>query len=365
MLAHELASITYDPKRVKMGGSSDYYVTLPRDMNRPKGLRVEVVGTTGWEYNMYYGLVDSDKQKYLLDYRLLPEGISFDIFSQIRYAPPPDIKIVYEDGYIDTIPSTIIKPDKYAAFYRNSRIKSKIIRFETLDPATGFVSDKQNVEMFLAGVGPDAVLYSNKDGLNLKMQPGDFYIPTMIEPYKMKTPPRKSGEIIGYAYTIRPITTPLKNSIDVAFNIDPKINKSKIGMYLLNDKNTWKWVDSKIKRSTISAAAGLTGSYAVLNDTRSPRVKNIHPRKGRKVHTVRPMISCTINEDLSGIEDDKDISVTLDGHWLIPEYDPETEQLITHPDRALADGKHELIITVTDRAGNSRQVFSYFYVEKK
>jgi hypothetical protein len=93
----------YDPERVKMGGSSDYYVTLPRGITKPKGLNVEVTGESGWEYDEYYGLVVSDRQKYILDYELIPDGILFDIFSQIRYAPPPIIKIVYEDGYADTI----------------------------------------------------------------------------------------------------------------------------------------------------------------------------------------------------------------------------------------------------------------------
>lgn len=353
----------YNPDKVKLGGSNDYYITLPHDRTRPEALKIEISGETGWEFDQYIGLAISNKQKYLLSYKVIDGGILFDILSQIRYAPPPTIKIIYEDGYVETLASSVIKPDRFVSFYKNDRIKSKIIRLEVYDPATDLLSDSKDVEIFLGGVQPDDVLYSNDDGLGLRFDPGDFYAPTLIEPYMLKSPPPDASSIVGHAYVIRPITTPLKGSMDVSFNVDAKTDKSKIGLYRLNDKNVWKWVDSKIEGNIISGASEMTGTFAVLTDTESPRIKNIHPNKGKKVTAAYPQIACIITEDLSGIEDDGNITVMLDGHWLIPEYDPETERLKTYPDRALAEGRHELMITATDRVGNSRTVYSYFYVE--
>jgi len=356
----------FDPERVKMGRSSDYYVTLPYDSRtRPSALKLEVYGETGWGYDLHFGLVNSDKQKYRLDYELLADGILFDVFSQIRYAPPPIIKVFYEDGYVDTVYSTVVKPDKYAAFYRNDKIKTRIVRFETFNPLTELLSDSKDVDMFLGGVGPDALVYANKNGLKIKIDPDDFYVPTQIEPYRLNSVPKKSGEVVGHAYLIRPQTAPLENSITVSFEVNQNIDKSKIGMYCLNNKNEWNWVNSKIEGGRISGEAGKTGTYAVLIDTEAPRVKNINPKRGRKVKASYPLIACVISEELSGIENDQNISVRLDGRWLIPEYDPETEQLKTYPDRALTAGRHELVITVTDRVGNKREVFSHFFVEGK
>ncbi len=353
----------YNPDKVRLRGSNDYYVTLPHDETRPGALKIEISGETGWEFDQYIGLAVSNRQKYLLSYEIIDGGVLFNIRSQIRYAAPPTIKIIYEDGYVETLASSVIKPDRFVAFYKNGRIKSKIIRFKVYDPATDLLSDSTNVEIFLAGVQPDDVIYSNDDGLGLRFDPDDFYAPTLVEPYMLKAPPPEASSIVGHAYVIRPITTPLKGLIDISFDVDAKTDKSKIGLYRLNDKNVWKWVDSKIEGNRISAASEMTGTFAVLTDTESPRIKNIYPKKGKKVETAYPQIGCMITEDLSGIEDDGNITVMLDGRWLIPEYDPETERLKTYPDRALAEGRHELVITATDRMGNSRTVYSYFYVE--
>jgi hypothetical protein len=133
----------------------------------------------------------------------------------------------------------------------------------------------------------------------------------------------------------------------------------------LNDKGRWLWRENIRSRGKITASSYLLGTFALIKDTESPRVKNIYPPDGKTVFTAWPQISCTITEDLSGIEDHENIKIHLDGNWLIPEYDPETKIMKTLPDRKLGDGRHNLKIEVSDRAGNSRTVQTHFFVNTK
>jgi len=355
-----------NPERVELIGKSDYRITLPTGDKKLKALKIDVEGESGWSViDKYIALTKPNKRKYRLNYNLIDGGILFEIQSPTGYSPAPIIAIQYEDGYIKNIEPTAIKPNKFTAFYSDDQIRSKIIKFDIYDEQTNLAYVSKEVEIFLAGTDIGEKTYTNSAGFSLTYDPEDFYTPTLIEAFYEKKPPRKSGNVVGRVYTVKPTTVPLAGSIDISFEIDRETDRSKISIYRLNNKMIWKWIDSQISNNRITAESGKTGTFAVLKDTKAPRVKKIYPSKGKGVKTARPGIGCIITDDLSGIKDDGNITVLLDGHWLIPEYDPETEGLKTYPDRPLNTGRHELVITVTDRAGNSRTVYSHFFVKGK
>jgi hypothetical protein len=59
---------------------------------------------------------------------------------------------------------------------------------------------------------------------------------------------------------------------------------------------------------------------------------------------------------------DQDILVTIDGKWMIAEYDPETNVLFTESTSPLSYGKHQLLISIKDRCGNRSEVKRNFFV---
>jgi hypothetical protein len=353
-----------NPERMELIGTGDYQITLPTGDKKPKALKIGVEGESGWSIvDRYIALTKQKKRKYRFNHQLIDGGVLFEIQSPVKYSPAPTIAIQYEDGYVKNIESAAIKADKFAAFYSNDQIRSKIIRFDIYDDQTDLVIVSKEVEIFLAGTDIGEKTYTNSAGFSLTYDPEDFYTPTLIEAFYEKKPPQKSGNVIGRVYTVRPTTVPLAGSIEISFEVVKEINKSKISIYRLNKKKIWKWIDSQISSNRITAKSGKTGTFAVLKDTKAPRVKKIYPSKGKTIKSAHPGIGCLITDDLSGIKDDGNITVLLDGRWLIPEYDPETEGLKTYPDRPLANGRHELVINVTDRAGNSRTVYSHFFVK--
>jgi murein DD-endopeptidase MepM/ murein hydrolase activator NlpD len=106
------------------------------------------------------------------------------------------------------------------------------------------------------------------------------------------------------------------------------------------------WVRAKIRTF---------GDYALMLDTLPPTVVPINLKASM---AGRHDISYRVGDDLSGIEK---WSATLDGEWILFEYDPKRRLMVhyfdEHSDRK---GKHELVLTVQDERGNVRIVRSTF-----
>ncbi len=98
----------------------------------------------------------------------------------------------------------------------------------------------------------------------------------------------------------------------------------------------------------ITASVKSFGSYTAMLDTTPPVIKNVDLRadmKGRKTFTVE------IADNLSGIDK---WNATLNGEWIMMEYDPKTKRLTHRFDaHTQAPGSKEFVLVVTDDRGNS------------
>jgi hypothetical protein len=97
-------------------------------------------------------------------------------------------------------------------------------------------------------------------------------------------------------------------------------------------------------------------SVAVLADTTPPVVHALHvvPRG------ARPQRLRFVVRDRGADLGDGDIAVEVDGAAAIPEWDPETGDVIVDADRRLPAGTHKLRVVATDRVGNrSERVLTF------
>jgi len=360
----ELADAVIEPR-----GTSDYRVEFsPMKKNKDKlrAIRVDALGESGWHIvDRYVALEKRDTYDYRLDYSLTDGGILAEMKSDRRIVPKPRLEVVYEDGYRAVLTGIPIAENRFVAFYRDNRIKTRITRLEVYDNDHNIMADSKDVSIILGGNSLDRTTIENKDGTSVTFDNSTFYSPCLISLERKDGRYPEPGRFRSAVYEVSPETIPLSGRLVVGFKYAPESNPAKIGIYRLNSKNEWKWFDSNISAGKITAQSKLMGTFAVLEDNSAPRVKNIYPPKGKTVFTGWPQITCTISEELAGIGDDDYITVTLDGDWLIPEYDPEIELLKTSPRKELSNGHHELVIEVSDRVGNKRTVHSDFYVKKK
>jgi len=182
---------------------------------------------------------------------------------------------------------------------------------------------------------------------------------------KEKTNKRSKYKVVGEIYSFEPSTVPLNGFAKISLKY-PKgyCDPQRLCIYELTEGNWWKFIgqDLDTTNKTVSGKVRYFSTYALLEDTTPPWIKGAHPYPGEKIKSTKPKIKALVGDNLSGIGSDLDILITIDGKWMIAEYDPETNVLFTEPASPLSYGKHQLLISIKDRCGNRSEVKRNFFV---
>lgn len=100
------------------------------------------------------------------------------------------------------------------------------------------------------------------------------------------------------------------------------------------------------------------GTYTLARDSVAPKIRPKNFKNGQWLNNYR-YLSVRITDDLSGI---KTYSATLNGKWILMEYEPKTNTLTYNFDDVILDQKEcKLELTVTDNVGNSSTYTSTFF----
>lgn len=94
------------------------------------------------------------------------------------------------------------------------------------------------------------------------------------------------------------------------------------------------------------------GKYFVQRDTTGPTVKPMNFDQNGKTDTsftAMKSIQFKIGDNIAGI---KTYRGTIDGKWVLFEYEPKKDRLQYTFDDRVSKGRHELVMTVTDGVGN-------------
>jgi hypothetical protein len=91
------------------------------------------------------------------------------------------------------------------------------------------------------------------------------------------------------------------------------------------------------------------GSYTVLADTAAPVIRPVNISPGKNI-SKQGTISMKISDDLSGI---KSYRGTLNGKWILMDYDAKRDLLTYKYDDRIKPGKNVFLLVVTDNRGNS------------
>ncbi|MFQ6003697.1 MAG: hypothetical protein ACE5KJ_08120, partial [Candidatus Zixiibacteriota bacterium] len=172
-------------------------------------------------------------------------------------------------------------------------------------------------------------------------------------------------KVLGGIYSVEPSTVPLNGFAEISLKYtEGDCDPQRLGLYELTERGWWRPIGKDLDtiNKTVSGKVRYFSTYALLEDSRPPRIRKVSPYNGKKFKQRRPKIKAFVRDDLSGIGSDLDIQVTIDGEWMIPEYDPETNVLVSRPTFPLSYGKHELLISVKDKAGNRAEVKRSFFV---
>lgn len=109
---------------------------------------------------------------------------------------------------------------------------------------------------------------------------------------------------------------------------------------------------------TFSTRTRNLGTYTLATDTLAPKIRARNFKEKQWLNNYN-YLSLEISDDLSGI---KSYSATLNGDWILMEYEPKTRTITYNFDDKIAQKTQcELKVTVTDNVGNSSTFESTFF----
>lgn len=155
-------------------------------------------------------------------------------------------------------------------------------------------------------------------------------------------------------YDVHDRFTPVQKNFSLTINPVnyPVDMKDKLFIALVNDEGNW-YIGSDWKGNRIASDSRIFGRYTVMADSVNPVIKpvNIHDQKKIKNQNT---IEVTIEDKETGIGKFRG---TLNGKWILMEYEPKEKLLTYEIDDHLLPGKNIFELEVEDLLGN-KSVYS-------
>ena len=146
----------------------------------------------------------------------------------------------------------------------------------------------------------------------------------------------------------------------ITFDVSKFSTEEKKQLFIarLDNRRRPQYTSTYKRGNTFTARTRNLGAYTLAKDTIAPKVS---PRNFKEKQWLNnySYLSLYINDDLSGIDT---YSATLNGEWILMEYEPKTSTLTYNFDDIILDKKEcNLELTVTDNVGNSTIFESTFF----
>lgn len=165
-------------------------------------------------------------------------------------------------------------------------------------------------------------------------------------------------------FEILPDDIALLSRVSIFIKSDSIKDSQQWGIYQKNGKQKYSFVSANYdatQKGFLFRSSSL-GSYIIAQDTLPP-VLQIQSPDSSKRYKSNPKILFTTFDDHSGINHENNISISVDGKFVLPEWDP--EQKIVHAiiDSDLAAGDHQLLIEIKDQCRNISRKTIPFIIE--
>lgn len=170
---------------------------------------------------------------------------------------------------------------------------------------------------------------------------------TMIEP-------TKAGALAvhGPAWRLWPEAAPLDQSARLSLPVPGSVRRPEKAAIARQTGSGWAWMNSEAKNGRLEARISAFGVYAVAEDLTPPRLREMAPEDGYIAESRRPRLRATVSDPESGVAS---WSLFCGGQWLLAGYDADDGRIVWERDTDLPPGRQELLLTVTDGAGNSAE----------
>jgi hypothetical protein len=172
-------------------------------------------------------------------------------------------------------------------------------------------------------------------------------------------------EDLAFEYSVTPATlgafskvhhlhnqfTPLHTFCELAIKPEtlPAKLQSKAVIVEMEAGNRFSSVGGTFEDGYVRTRIRDFGNYAVMADTTAPVIKPVNIFHNKKV-SKQSSIQVKISDNLAGI---RSYRGTLNGKWILMDYDAKNRLLVYSFDEHLKPGKNQFVLVVTDGVGNT------------
>tara|TARA_R110002049_G_scaffold109974_2_gene258939 strand:+ start:822 stop:2513 length:1692 start_codon:yes stop_codon:yes gene_type:complete len=254
-------------------------------------------------------------------------------------------KEVYNDGKIDIAEGLSYSVEIRMKDIRNNTTKV-IIPIEGKNQELKIIKDEEKTENYLIAKKPNTY--------NLGIAQVYFPANTFYSDFYIDL--KKGNDTVS----IHNSTVPAHQNFTITFDISsyPKQVLKQLFIARLDSKLQPNYTSTYKRGTTFSTRTRNLGTYTLAMDTIAPKVHANNFKEKQWLSNYK-YLSLQITDDLSGIDT---YSATLNGQWILMEYEPKKNTLTYNFDSKSIDQKqNELEVTVTDNVGNSTIFKSSFF----
>ncbi len=344
LLPYELLNITQQVNRFRY----DLFVPVPANPHVPDLSLIPVFApnTAGFPYRL--------TQKADTAFRLYPihGGVAYWGPADLLASLPADIR----EQYVREIP---VGPNTVVATI-NPRIFQDIAasprQFEHILLA-------RLSEYHLQVPGKAGTVFAPDSMVALEFFPNSIY-DSMLVTIQIKTVSDLPQGVVhpdypikSSIYALHPSDQPFQRGVWLKFRLPDSLKEPGIGIYYLDRRKGWQFFPAENRGGWLTGRITSLETFALLQDTIPPVLEPIPA--GAKGYRIPPgYLAYRVMDEMAGIYRETQIQVTVDGKWMLFEYDPE-EKLILIPRRYLPN-TGQLTISVRDNTGNrTEKTFSF------
>ncbi|MEP2236752.1 MAG: M23 family metallopeptidase [Maribacter sp.] len=160
--------------------------------------------------------------------------------------------------------------------------------------------------------------------------------------------------------TIHTNTVPAHRNFTITFDVSKYSKEERKQLFIArldsklrpNHANTYK------RGNEFTTRTRNLGTYTLAKDTVAPNIRTKNFKEKQWLNNYK-YLSVQIADDLSGVDK---YSATLNGEWILMEYEPKRNTLTYNFDDKIADQTQCVLeVTVTDNVGNTNTLSTSFY----
>ena len=165
-------------------------------------------------------------------------------------------------------------------------------------------------------------------------------------------------------FEIKPDNFHIFESLSISIQADSLPGWGRWSLFKMNGKDKFIYLPTQIDSNSLflTAKTSSLGKFIVAADTVPPEIQIAQPQSGR-IYKSNPKIKVFLKDAISGIADENHISLSMDGEYVLPEWDPEEEYLIGILEHDLSGGNHIFSASIRDRSGNVTRQAVYFKIQ--